>query len=172
MSTHTESPDHDQSPRAAISHRNAELIVGALMVAFGLLVIVSNYRIGAGWSDTGPQAGYFPLRMGVFILIASIAVIYQAIRRNDRSSFVDREQLKLVSIVFFPLVVYVGVLEFLGIYVASALFIGLFMRFVGKFAWWKAVVVGVGINLVLFWVFEVQFLVPLPKGPVESLFGY
>jgi putative tricarboxylic transport membrane protein len=25
---------------------------------------------------------------------------------------------------------------------------------------------------VLFWMFEFQFLVPLPKGPLESLFGY
>jgi putative tricarboxylic transport membrane protein len=25
---------------------------------------------------------------------------------------------------------------------------------------------------VLFWLFEIQFLVPLPKGPVESWLGY
>jgi putative tricarboxylic transport membrane protein len=24
----------------------------------------------------------------------------------------------------------------------------------------------------LFWMFEVQFMVPLPKGPLEALFGY
>jgi len=25
---------------------------------------------------------------------------------------------------------------------------------------------------VLFWMFEIQFMVPLPKGPLEALFGY
>jgi hypothetical protein len=46
------------------------------------------------------------------------------------------------------------------------------MMAVGKFSWWKSLIVGVGMNLVLFWVFEVQFKVPLPKGPVEHFFGY
>jgi hypothetical protein len=30
----------------------------------------------------------------------------------------------------------------------------------------------VGIAVALFFTFEVWFLVPLPKGPVEALFGY
>ena len=172
MSAHTESPDHDESSQAVITTRTAELIVGALLAAFGMLVLLSNYRIGAGWADDGPQAGYFPFRMGVFILIASIAVIVQAVLKNDRSPFVGKDQLRQVAIVFVPLLLYVAVLQAIGIYVASALFIALFMIFVGKFAWWKAVAIGAGISLLLFWVFEVQFLVPLPKGPLERFFGY
>jgi putative tricarboxylic transport membrane protein len=42
----------------------------------------------------------------------------------------------------------------------------------GKFKWWVTGVVGVGVPIALFLLFEVWFLVPLPKGPVEHLFGY
>jgi len=172
MSAQTDFPEGEGRSQTVITIRTVELIVGVLLAAFGMLVIWTNYQLGAGWADDGPKAGYFPFRMGLFILIASIAVIVQAILKNDRSCFIEKEQLRQVAVVFIPLLAYVAALQMIGIYVASALFIGLFMRWVGKFSWWKAAAVGIGFNLVLFWVFEVQFMVPLPKGPLESFFGY
>lgn len=156
----------------AITRRTAELVVGFIIAAFGLTAIVSNYLLGAGWAEDGPQAGYFPLRMGVAIFIASIVVIAQAWRADDRSAFVERAQLKLVATVLLPLTVYIAAIKFIGIYVASALFIGIFMKLVGKFSAWKSAVAGIGINLALFWIFEIGFNVPLPKGPLEHLLGY
>ena len=172
MSTQQESPLAVEPSATAITRRTAEIAVGFVVGAFGLLAIVSNYLLGAGWAEDGPEAGYFPFRMGIAIFIASIAVIVQAVRKNDRSAFVERGQLKLVAIVLVPLTVHIASIQFIGIYVASALFIGIFMRFVGKFSWWKSAVTGVGINLVWFWVFEILFMVPLPKGPLEHLLGY
>ena len=78
------------------------------------------------------------MRMGVAIFVASIVVIVQAVRKNDRSAFVEREQLKLVATVLLPLIVYIAAIRFIGIYVASALFIGIFMPLVGKFSWLKS----------------------------------
>jgi putative tricarboxylic transport membrane protein len=138
----------------------------------GLTVIITNYELGAGWADDGPEAGYFPFRLGIIITIASVAVIVQAYLKNDRSAFVEREQLKLVATVLLPLIVYIGAIQLIGIYVASALFIGIFMMAIGKFSWWKALLTGAGTSAVLFWVFEMAFKVPLPKGPLERLFGF
>jgi uncharacterized membrane protein len=74
--------------------------------------------------------------------------------------------------VLIPAVFYVLVTQFVGIYVASALFIGGFMRVMARFSWPKVILVGVGISVLLFYAFEIQFMVPLPKGPLESLLGY
>jgi hypothetical protein len=46
------------------------------------------------------------------------------------------------------------------------------MRVMGKFIWLKIILISVGISVTLFWMFEIQFMVPLPKGPLESLLGY
>lgn len=172
MSQPIQSPESDDHTDTAVTMRTVELVVGALLAAFALLVLWTNYRLGAGWAAEGPEAGYFPLRMGVFILIGSVAVIYQALRKNDRSAFVEKGQLRQIAVVFIPLLIYVAALQWIGIYVASTVFIALFMIYVGKFRWWQAAITGVAISLVLFWVFEVQFKVPLPKGPLESLLGY
>lgn len=172
MSTQIESHGVDEGSDTAITKRTAELIVGAILAALAVLVVWSNYQIGAGWAEDGPQSGYFPLRMGVFILIGSIAVIVQAVLKNDRSSFVEKAQLRLVATVLVPLIVYVAAIQWLGIYLASALFIGIFMMAIGKFAWWKSLIVSVSISLAFFWIFEMAFKVPLPKGPIEHFFGF
>jgi putative tricarboxylic transport membrane protein len=172
MNTSPESPAAPGESEAAITHRSVELVVGGVLTLVGLVVMWSNYQLGAGWADDGPQSGYFPFRLGVVIFVASLFVIVQAVIKADRSAFVEKEQLKLVAIVLLPLIVYVAAIQSLGIYVPSALFIGIFMMAVGKFTWWKAIAVSVGTTLVIFWIFELQFQVPLPKGPLEQLFGY
>jgi putative tricarboxylic transport membrane protein len=61
--------------------------------------------------------------------------------------------------------------QFIGIYVASAFFIGAFMRVMDKRRWLNVVLVSLGVAGTLFWMFEKQFMVPLPKGPLEAWLG-
>jgi hypothetical protein len=56
--------------------------------------------------------------------------------------------------------------------VASALLIGWFMHRHGQHRLATKLAVPVAVPLVVFVVFERWFLVPLPKGPLEALFGY
>ena len=46
------------------------------------------------------------------------------------------------------------------------------MRVMDKRSWPKVLLISVGASATLFWLFEIQFMVPLPKGPLEVLFGY
>ena len=74
--------------------------------------------------------------------------------------------------VLAPTAVYAGVMYFLGIYVASAIYICFFMMWLGKYSIRKAAPVAIAIPLILFWLFEIAFLIPLPKGPLEAAFGF
>jgi hypothetical protein len=89
----------------------------------------------------------------------------------QNKAFVQVGQLKLVLSVLVPSAVYVALVGWIGIYVSAVLFVGLFMRWLGKYPWWKVGVVSVGHSVVLFCIFEIWFLVPLPKGPLERLLG-
>ena len=57
----------------------------------------------------------------------------------------------------------------IGLYVASAVFVAFFMRWLGKYGWWKIAAVAIGNSVVFFLIFEVWFKIPLPKGPLETL---
>ena len=60
----------------------------------------------------------------------------------------------------------------IGIYVAGALFIAFFMWRLGKYPLHIAAPVSVLIPVALFFLFEVWFLISLPKGPLETALGY
>ena len=80
--------------------------------------------------------------------------------------------LRQVVRVLGPLVLFVALIGPLGIYVASAIFILVFMGVVGTSRWWSIALTAVLVPIVCFWIFELQFRVPLPKGPLEAALGY
>jgi putative tricarboxylic transport membrane protein len=91
--------------------------------------------------------------------------------RNMDQTFVEVGQLKLVLSVLVPTSVYVALIGWLGIYVASVVFIAFFMRWLGKYSWWKLTAVSIGNSVFFFVIFEIWFRIPLPKGPLEAMLG-
>ena len=89
----------------------------------------------------------------------------------QNKAFVERGQLKMVLTVLIPTAIYATLVTWIGIYVSSVLFIGFFMRWLGKYPWWKVALVSVTTVVVFYFIFEVWFKVPLPKGPLETLLG-
>ena len=161
------------SGRPALHMRAAELFVAAAFFAVGAIVITDSVRLGARWAADGPQPGYFPFYVGLLICISSAATAFFALRMpaEKNRAFVEVGQLKLVLSVLVPSAVFAGLVGWLGIYVSGTLFIALFMRWLGKYAWWKVALVSIGNSVVFYLIFEVWFLVPLPKGPLEALLG-
>ena len=147
--------------------------MAGVFLALGAIVIFDSVRLGIGWKEDGPQAGYFPFYIGAIICISTLinllAALAAAMKRNP--TFVEVGQLKLVLSVLVPTAVYVGLIGWIGIYLASALFVALFMRWLGKYPWWKVTAVAAGNSVVFFLIFEVWFKIPLPKGPLEALLG-
>jgi len=170
--------DSGNSPddNGVISTRAMEIIVAALFVAVGGLVMMDSARVGAGWVDPdGPQAGFFPFRIGLIMAAASAVTLVQAFFRRAQPGarpFVDRGSLKQVMLVLIPAAVFASLLQFIGIYLAAALYITAFMAYLGRYNVLHAAAVGFGVAIALFFMFEVWFLVPLPKGPIEVWFGY
>jgi len=163
----------EQDKRGLVSIRTMEIFVGGLLFAAGAILIFDAKRLGSGWGEFGPQSGYFPFYVGLILCISSAIAVFQGVRAPDaQDSFVERGQARLIMAVFIPTVVYVVGVRFLGIYVASAAFIAIFMAWQGKFSWLRAAVSGVAVSIALFLMFEIWFTVPLPKGPLEALFGY
>jgi putative tricarboxylic transport membrane protein len=164
-----------ERPRSAwLTYQAAEAIVAVAIFLVGVVMMMDGHRIGIGWASDGPKAGYFPFRTGVILSISSVVVFLRAFfgKHRNHELFVPWDRFKRVLCVLIPAVFYVVVTQFIGIYVASAVFIGGFMRAMAGFSWLKVILVSIGISVMLFWMFEMQFMVPLPKGPLESLFGY
>ena len=160
----------EHSPAVAKNH-TVDAVVAVILMIIGGIVIYEARRLGSGWGSDGPEAGYFPFYIGLILSFCALGILFQATfsKNKDTDTFVDREQLKRVASVFLPAMVYVLVITFLGIYVASAIYIALFMILLGKYSPVKSVLLGVAVNAFFFVLFEVWFKVPLFKGKLEPL---
>ena len=156
------------------STKAVEIVVAAAILALGLVVMMDSRRVGAGWAEDGPQAGYFPFYVGVLLCVASAWTLLRTLFFGQAGAgvFVSHRKLRLVISVFLPSLIYVVATYFIGIYVASAIFIGAFMYWHGRFPWTRIVPVSLAVPVSMFLLFEIWFLVPLPKGPLETLIGY
>ncbi len=156
--------------KSAFGVRAAEVVVAAAFFALGAIVIFDSVRLGFGWQVDGPQAGYFPFYIGAIVCVSALVNLAAALAasKDSNPAFVEVGQLKLVLSVLVPTAVYVGLIGWIGIYAASALFVALFMRWLGKYTWLKVAAVSIGNSVFFFVIFETWFKIPLPKGPLES----
>ncbi len=161
---------------SGIATNKVEAVVALILLVVGIVVVVESRRLGAGWTSDGPGSGYFPFIIGVIMIVASLGMMYEALlgKKKNTEVFVDAEQLRRVASVFLPAMVYVLAVNFLGLYVASAIYIALFMVILGKYSWLKSVFIAVAVNTLFFFMFEVWFKVPLFKGSLDplSFLGY
>ena len=164
--------ESEAAPQPVLARNcTVDAVVAAVLFALGAVVVVQARGLGAGWTSDGPGSGYFPFYIGLILCIASAGILYQALasKKRDTRAFVDREQFVRVLSVFVPAIFYVLAIVFLGIYVASAIYIAVFMVVLGKYAAWKSALIGVLVSAAFFAMFEVWFKVPLYKGSLDLL---
>jgi hypothetical protein len=162
------SPD---AHRTGVTTLVVEAAVAIVLLIIGIVVIVESRRLGAGWTSDGPGSGYFPFYIGLILTVSSLGILFQAMTSKEKKVeiFVDSVQLKRVLSVLIPAAVYVLAVTFVGLYVASALYIALFMIVLGKYPWLRSIVAALAINTLFFFMFEVWFKVPLFKGALDPL---
>jgi putative tricarboxylic transport membrane protein len=166
----SEHKDAEGAEASAVSVKTMEIIVAVVVMVLGAMVIYDAQRIGSGWSDDGPKPGFFPFWIGIILILSSIINLVLALRMPIEN-FVTKGQAKDVLTVLLPMFVYVGLIQVLGIYVASIIYVAGFMVYIGKYSWAKALVVSVGTSVFFFFMFERWFKVPLIKGPLETMLG-
>lgn len=138
----------------------------------GGVVLFDAVRLGFGWGPDGPRSGFFPFWLALIMVVTCAVILAQAALGGRTKSFVSREQLGPVLKVLWPATAAVALMHFIGLYVASALYMGFYMRWVGRHSWVMVVVIALGVSVGSFLVFEKWFLVPMPKGPLEQWLGY
>ena len=160
-----------------ISVRAAEIAIALFLLTLGGLIMYDSVRLGFRWAGDGPEAGYFPFYIAVFICVSSLGVLSQVLfgkASKVHKIFVEWEQLKLVLSVLVPAAVFVFGIQMIGIYVASVAYIAFFMIWLGKYGWVKSVLLGIAVSAATFMMFEIWFKVPLFKGLINplSIIGY
>lgn len=169
-------------PTRGVTTRTMEIATSLAFAFAGAAAMWDSLRLGAGWGADGPQSGYFPFWIGLLLVLASAANLLPVARAaaprgedagaSGTPMFLTWEQARTVATVFIPTTLYVAAIPFAGIYVASAVLVAWFMTRLGGFGLVRAIPAGIATAIVAFTVFEIWFLVALPKGPLEEFLGF
>jgi hypothetical protein len=154
--------------------RTAEIITATVLLLLSALVIYEATTLGFGWGLEGPQPGFFIFWLGLGLAVCSVTKIVQILLDPSilyGMTFIGERCLPDVLRVFLPMLGAIFLMEFLGFYIASAVYLAFFMRWVGRFSWGMVLLVALLFAFSHYFVFEKWFLVPLPKGLFEPYLG-
>ena len=168
------SADSDEAHgRPVLSRPTAEIATALATFAFGILVVHGSLEFGIAWSSSGPSVGSFPGIAGLVICVASLVNLARALRNRGTTPAPLLTDVQLGRIAAFagPLVAFVAAAFFLGLYVATALYLAGTMVVQGRYRVWQGLATGLGAALFFYVVLERWFQVPLLKGPLEAALG-
>src|SRR5919198_4440197 len=137
--------------------KRAELITALGLMALGGIVLFDAVRLGFGWGADGPKSGFFPFWLAIILILSCVVILVQTQRRPLTKPFVTREQLRPVLAVLWPAAMMVVITQVAGIYVASALYLGFYMRWVGRHSWRAVAALSIAVPVVTFLIFEQWF---------------
>ncbi len=118
--------------------RVIDSMTAALLMLLSATVIYDALRLGAGWGSEGPQSGFFPFWLAILLAAVSIVLFVQALRIRSQEAFVTWPRFVPVLKVLGPLAGFIlitdppGPWPGLGLYVAAGLYLGFYMRWVGR----------------------------------------
>ena len=150
----------------------ADVAVASIILLLGVLVLVEGIRLGIGWGSDGPKSGFVPFWLAAIMIASCVVIIVQAIRHVSEKPFATAAQLGRVAKVLLPAAAMIALIPFVGLYAATALYMAGSMRWSGRYSWSLSIGLPFVVVVLTFFVFERWFLVPLPKGPLETWLGY
>src|SRR5918994_2187418 len=121
--------------------RVVDSLTVALLMLLGGTVIYDALRLGAGWGYEGPQSGFFPFWLAVLLFAISAVLFLQSLLQRSEKPFVTWDRFVPVLKVLGPLAGFIlltdppGPWSGLGLYAAAGLYLGFYMRCVGRHNW-------------------------------------
>ena len=155
-----------------MSTRTAELLVavGMLLLSLALMGNVIAGDLVIGWiKGRGPGAGMWPFWLSFGMALASAWTILRWFKGSTPESrnlepYIDPEHFWLVAVSFLGLTAMVVLVYVVGTYLAILLFMGFYIKAMGRHRWGITTIMAIGTPLFIYFLFEWQLTKYLPKG--------
>jgi hypothetical protein len=134
-------------------------------------VAMIDSRAGAMVDTTGREpggvgAGFYPFWSAFLVFVCAAVVGYKSWRITVTGPpvYEGREGIFAVVKLVIPMILAVVAIAWLGFYIVSGLYMGLFARWIGRYNWLVVGLLTVGMPAAIYAAFEVGFRVSLPKS--------
>jgi uncharacterized protein with PQ loop repeat len=142
-----------------------DVYIGLVMLFVSLVALIKALPMPE-------NAAQFPELMIVILIAFSLWITYQGIKKTQlinsgkakKDDTISFEKTKMPLISFVIVVIYTMLIEVLGFFASTTLFVAAFMYFYKIKDLKKIIITLVGLNAFIYFLFVIQLNVPLPKG--------
>jgi hypothetical protein len=142
--------------------------------AGGILLLVFALWFGVAarqypyWSETGPGSGFLPFWLSLAMGILAVLLLFSAARpgsAGDEAWAPRGASLVRIVAVGVTTVVFVLVMEYVGMILGTGLFLFVMLRLVERYPWTRSIGVALGGAAGTYLLFVHWLRVPFPAGP-------
>jgi putative tricarboxylic transport membrane protein len=151
------------------SVRTAELAAAAAVCALGLGAVVG--ALGLGYWTRGPGPGFFPLWLGLLLVLLAVGWAVQAARGKNgpEPEPIAPGGRRAVALVLGALLVAILLLDVVGYQLAMTALVLFFLVVVGRRRWFESIVVALAAGVGIYALFANVLQVYLPTATVPFL---
>jgi hypothetical protein len=151
--------------RQGVTLAHGDVAAGIAFALGGAFVMYEGIKLGSGWGESGPDAGFFPFYLALLMMIGGAVSAVQAWRSSvEQPFFEDRVEIVELARVGIPMAVAILTIPILGLYLMTAIYIALFAWWYGSFRWHMSVLAGVLTAASLYLVLTRGFRLPMPQS--------
>jgi len=142
-------------------------IMGIILLGLGSFVCHHSIGLSLG-KPSRPGPGFFPLGLGVILILLAVFYLVQSARREERPSAEVTGRIHRTVIAVAILCFYAAVVEWLGYLITTFFLFGFWLLFIERKQWYWVLFLG-PIAVVGVYFFNILFSVQLPKGLLRGL---
>jgi len=145
---------------------NENFLPGILLVLLGMTTFLTARALPNLSLSNDPGPALFPCFAGIGLAVCGIGVIFQSKRQH--SPFLSPQGWRRLFFLAFVVASYAVALSIIGFRLATPPFVYITMRMLGhaKESYLMRVVVSIGVTILLDYLFQSSFKMPLPSGIV------
>ncbi|HEV3010640.1 MAG TPA: tripartite tricarboxylate transporter TctB family protein [Burkholderiales bacterium] len=146
--------------------RSADRVTAALLLALSVAFSAGALKYYSWWGSGGPGSAFLPFWLGIVMALLALMLLVRSLKeKNPGEAWLPRgEGLRNMVVVLGATVLFVALLNVLGMVLGTALYLAGLIWYLGRHRWWVTVAIAVaaaGFN----WLVFVHWLrVPFPEG--------
>jgi hypothetical protein len=146
--------------------RNADRVTAALLLAFSVAFAAGALKQYQWWGPGGPGPAFMPFWLGLVMACLAFGLLLRSWKQQDPgAAWLPRgEGLRDMLVVLGVTVLFVALLNVLGMVIGTAIYLAVLVWYLGRHRWWVTLSIAVGAAFFNWLVFVRWLRVPFPEG--------
>ncbi|MBS7526359.1 tripartite tricarboxylate transporter TctB family protein [Fusibacter paucivorans] len=149
-----------------MSKLNSKQIVPLAAITLAIIFLIVGITDLGFWDDSnGPMPGFFPVIMGIIMIIASLLALYQS-KSETKATYRAEDFLVILGAALL-----IAASFLIGLIPSALLYVVLWLKIIEKETWLTTFKVLLVIGTIVIGVFVLWLEVPFPKGIIGEVIG-